>query len=84
MMTDNICGRCYSRDLRRSRIHNIFEWLLSFSMRPYRCRECDHREMKLNSVKVQRPTYANPSRTPEKTNPSNASAPAAPREVIPE
>ena len=34
-------------NLRRSRIRNVFEWLVAFVLIPYRCRLCDFREMKI-------------------------------------
>lgn len=47
MMSANTCARCGALNLRRSRIRNVFEWLVAFVLIPYRCRLCDFRELKI-------------------------------------
>jgi len=52
MMWANVCERCQSYELRPSRIRNVFEWLVSFAILPYRCRVCDRRQRKFRGVEI--------------------------------
>jgi hypothetical protein len=37
------CSRCGSNSIRRSKRRGVIEKALSIVVRPYRCRDCDHR-----------------------------------------
>ena len=37
------CSRCGSNSIRRSKRRGVIEKALSIIVRPYRCRDCDHR-----------------------------------------
>ena len=37
------CSRCGSNSVRRSKRRGVIEKALSIVVRPYRCRDCDHR-----------------------------------------
>jgi hypothetical protein len=56
MMSLNVCQKCGSYDLRKSRVKTVLEWLLAALASPYRCKLCDHRELKFNGIEVGRPT----------------------------
>jgi len=45
-----VCPKCLSSDLRRSRIRNGFEWMLSLLMVSCRCRLCGWRCLKFRFV----------------------------------
>lgn len=49
-MVSNECSKCRSTDLRRSRIHNIVEWVVSPLIVAYRCKLCDWREFKFRMM----------------------------------
>lgn len=50
MMTLNVCEKCGSNELRRSRVKTFAEWVFSLLASPYRCKLCDHRELKFNGI----------------------------------
>jgi NMD protein affecting ribosome stability and mRNA decay len=56
MMSLNVCQKCGSYDLRKSRVKTVLEWLFSALASPYRCKLCDHRELKFNGMEVARPS----------------------------
>ena len=53
MLTLNVCDKCGSPNLRKSRIRSLFGWIISFAIVPWRCRICDHRQMKFKFVTVE-------------------------------
>ena len=50
MLTIGVCDKCGSNQLRQSRIRTLGGFLVSFLLIPYRCRICDHRQLKFRFV----------------------------------
>jgi hypothetical protein len=53
MLTINTCDKCGSASLRPSRIRSAFGRLISILFLPYRCRVCDHRQLKFSFITVE-------------------------------
>lgn len=53
MLTINACDKCGSTSLRRSRVRSVFGHIISILFVPYRCRVCDHRQLKLSFIGVE-------------------------------
>jgi hypothetical protein len=58
MLVSSECSKCHSTDLRRSRIHNLVEWVVSPLIVAYRCRLCDRREFKFRMLVTPTPAPA--------------------------
>jgi hypothetical protein len=53
MLTINTCDKCGSTSLRPSRIRSAFGHVISILFVPYRCRVCDHRQLKFSFITVE-------------------------------
>jgi hypothetical protein len=50
MAFDQVCRKCTSSELQRSRIHNLFEFLISPLFVMYRCVSCQTRQAKFRTL----------------------------------
>ena len=54
MLSHHLCDKCDAR-LRRSRLRNAFEYVISPLLVPFRCRECDRRQFKFRFLDMNPP-----------------------------